>query len=250
MAKAPKSIVILPARLASVRLPDKPLADIHGQSMIEHVWRRGCEAGVGDVVVASADVEICDVIERAGGRAVLTDPNHPSGSDRIFEALQLVDPNEDVDIVVNLQGDLPILDPGLIRVVIDILADTQFDVSTLVAPITEDQERINPNVVKAVVSFGKPDVGVGDVGKALYFSRATVPHGDGPLYHHIGIYGYRRAALAHFVGLPPSPLETAERLEQLRALENGMSIGVGVVDTIPFGVDTPEDLEKARRLMK
>ncbi len=242
--------MILPARLASVRLPDKPLADIHGHPMIEHVWRRGCEAGVGDVLVASADQEICEVISRAGGRSVLTDPNHPSGSDRIFEALQIIDPNEEVDIVVNLQGDLPILDPALIRIVIDILADGRFDISTLVARITDNQERLNPNVVKAVVSFEKPDAGVGDVGKALYFSRATVPYGDGPLYHHIGIYGYRRAALARFVGLPPSPLETAERLEQLRALENGMAIGVGVVDTIPFGVDTPEDLEKARRLMK
>ena len=185
-----------------------------------------------------------------GGHAVLTDPDHPSGSDRIFEALELVDPEGDIDIVVNLQGDLPILDPTLIRKTIDILSNAPFDISTLAAPIIDDEERTNPNVVKAVISFEKEPAVIGDVGRALYFSRATVPHGDGPLFHHIGLYGYRRTALQKFVGLPPSPLEKRERLEQLRALENGMSIGVGVVDTIPFGVDTPADLEKARRLMK
>ncbi len=218
--------------------------------MIEHVWRRGMEAAVGDVVVAAAEQEICDAIEQAGGRAVLTDPAHPSGSDRIFEALEKVDPNAEIEVVVNLQGDLPALDPALIRKTIDILSDQTYDISTLVAPILDQEERQNPNVVKAVVSFDEDPASVGDVGKALYFSRATVPHGDGPLYHHIGLYGYRRAALEKFVGLAPSPLEKREKLEQLRALENGMTIGVGVVDTIPFGVDTPADLEKARQLMK
>lgn len=236
--------------MASTRLPGKPLAEIHGRPMIEHVWRRGIEAGVGEVVVASAEKSICDAIENVGGTAVLTDPAHPSGSDRIFEALQVVDPKGEVDIVINLQGDLPTLDPALITQTIEILSDDGFDISTLAVEITDASERTDPNVVKAVLSFRPLTVSTGDVAKALYFSRGAVPYGGGALYHHIGIYGYRRAALEKYVGLPPSPLEQREKLEQLRALENDMTIGVGIVDTIPFGVDTPEDLEKARRLMK
>ncbi len=244
-----KTIVLLPARLAATRLPNKPLADIGGRPMIAHVWQRGVDAGVGEVVVAAGDQEICDAVTALGGKAVLTDPGHPSGSDRIYEALTKVDPDGHVEFVVNLQGDLPVLDPQLIRKTVEILENGPFDISTLAAPITDDSERTNPNVVKAVIAGRADGLKAGHVGKALYFSRATVPYGEGPLFHHIGLYGYRRAALEKFVSLPPSPLEQREKLEQLRALENNMTIGVGVVDTIPFGVDTPEDLEKARKML-
>ena len=238
-------ITIIPARMASTRLPGKPLADIGGLPMIVQVLKRAEEADVGPVVVACAEREIRDAVEAAGGRAVLTDPNHPSGSDRIFEALQTVDPNGEHDAIVNLQGDLPVLDAKVVRAALKPLADAGVDIATLVAEIEDDEERTNPNVVKAVVGF----VDGADVGRALYFSRATVPHGDGPLYHHIGIYAYRRAALETFVGLAPGVLEQREKLEQLRALENGMRIDAARVDTVPFGVDTPADLERARAIL-
>ncbi len=240
---------MIPARLASTRLPDKPLADIHGVPMIVHVWRRAMEAEAGPVVVACAEQAIAEAVTAAGGRAVLTDPAHASGSDRIFEALETVDPEGRHDAVVNLQGDLPTLDPAMVRAVLRPLAEGPADIATLAVEIRAPEERRNPNVVKAAVSF--PD-GV-SIAKALYFSRCPVPWDGGnealPLYHHIGIYAYRRAALARFVALPPSPLELRERLEQLRALEAGLRIDVARVDTLPLGVDTPADLERARALL-
>ncbi len=240
---APRApIVVIPARLASTRLPDKPLADIGGAPMIVQVWRRGQEAGVGRVVVAAAEEAIARAVREAGGEAVLTDPNLPSGSDRVKAALDAVDPGGHYDAVVNLQGDLPLIDPQMIRSVLAPLARAEIDIATLVAEIVEPHERSDPNVVKAIVSFSD-----GPVGRALYFTRATAPWGEGPLYHHIGIYAYRRAALARFVALPPSPLEKREKLEQLRALEAGMIIGVARVDAVPYGVDTPADLERARQ---
>ena len=246
LMNAPRQpMIIIPARLASTRLPGKPLADIGGEAMIVHVWRRACEADIGPVVVACAEAEIADAITAAGGTAVLTRPDHVSGSDRAFEALQAVDSEANIDAVVNLQGDLPTIDPAALATVLAPLADADVDISTLVAEITEDGERDDPNVVKAAVAFADG----ADIGRALYFSRALVPAGEGSLYHHIGIYAYRRAALARFVTLPPGRLEARERLEQLRALEVGMRIDAARVDTVPLGVDTPADLERARRLL-
>ncbi|MBL8708925.1 MAG: 3-deoxy-manno-octulosonate cytidylyltransferase [Rhodospirillaceae bacterium] len=244
-------VILIPARLASTRLPDKPLADIHGVPMIVHVWRRAMEAELGPVFVACAEAAIAAAVEAAGGQAVLTDPNHPSGSDRIFEALGKIDPGRRHDAVVNVQGDLPTLDPALIRRVLDPLADPAVDIATLAVEITREEERTDPNVVKAVAAFPENRGGNGDgIARALYFSRATVPaNADGragPHYHHIGLYAYRRAALERFVALPPGILEQREKLEQLRALENGMRIDVARVDTLPLGVDTPADLERAR----
>lgn len=244
--RAPKTpLVLIPSRLASTRLPDKPLADLHGLPMIVQVWRRAMEAKLGPVVVACGDRAIFDAVKAAGGEAVMTDPNHPSGSDRIFEALQKLDPEGKYDSIVNLQGDLPTLDPALPRAAFELLADPAVDLSTLACAIKEPAEKADPNVVKAVVSPNK----AGNGGRALYFTRATAPHGDGPLYHHIGLYAYRRDALEKFVALPPSALEKREKLEQLRALEAGMRIEVAFVDTVPLGVDTPADLEKARKLL-
>lgn len=255
MTASPKRpIVLIPARLASIRLPDKPLADIHGAPMIVHVWRRAMEAEVGPVVVACAEEAIAEAVTAAGGQAVLTDPAHASGSDRIFEALERVDPEGRHDAVVNLQGDLPTLDPALVEAVLRPLARAEVDIATLVVEITEPEERRNPNVVKAAVAFPEGTAkGKGDSARALYFSRSPVPWDGGddslPLYHHIGIYAYRRAALERFVALPPSPLERREKLEQLRALEAGMRIDAARVDTLPLGVDTPADLERARALL-
>ncbi|MCE7998401.1 MAG: 3-deoxy-manno-octulosonate cytidylyltransferase [Rhodobiaceae bacterium] len=235
-------IILIPARLASTRLPNKPLADIAGAPMIVQVMRRSEEAGIGRVVIAAAEQEIVDAVEGAGGEAVLTDPDLPSGSDRVFEALNAVDPDGKHDVILNVQGDLPTLDPTIIKAALTVLETTPADISTLVAEITNPEEKTNPNVVKAVLSMADG----ARAGRALYFTRATAPANDGPLYHHIGLYGYRRAALARFVALPPSPLEVREKLEQLRALEAGMRIDAALVDTVPLGVDTPADLEKAR----
>ncbi|MCW5771761.1 MAG: 3-deoxy-manno-octulosonate cytidylyltransferase [Rhodospirillaceae bacterium] len=242
---APRPIVIIPARLAATRLPDKPLADIHGVPMIVHVWRRAAAADAGPVIVAAGDAAIAAAVERAGGRAIMTDPNHPSGSDRIFEALGKADPAGAFDTIVNLQGDLPAIDPAYVQAVLAPLADPAVDIATLVAECREDYERREPSVVKCVTAFAAG----ARIARALYFSRAAVPTGDGPLYHHIGIYAYRRAALARFVALPPSPLEKREKLEQLRALEAGMRIDAALVDQVPFGVDTPADLARARALL-
>jgi 3-deoxy-manno-octulosonate cytidylyltransferase (CMP-KDO synthetase) len=248
MSSRPRNpLILVPARLASMRLPDKPLADIHGEAMIVHVWRRAMEAGIGPVVVAAAEPAIVAAIEAAGGRAVLTDPAHPSGSDRIHEALLRVDPEGRHDAIVNVQGDLPTIAPETIRASLEPLETPEVDISTLVAEIVRDEERANPNVVKAVLSMRDE---ARRIGRALYFTRATAPTGPGPLFHHIGLYAYRRAALTRFVALPPAPLERRERLEQLRALEADMRIDAIVVDAVPLGVDTPEDLERARQMLK
>jgi len=238
-------IVLVPARLASTRLPGKPLADIAGAPMIVHVWRRAIEAEVGPVVVACAESEIAEAVTAAGGRAVLTRPDHPSGSDRIFEALQRFDADGHYDLVVNLQGDLPTLDPALVRAALVPLREPAVDIATLVAPIGSPSEADDPNVVKAALSLAPGET----VGRALYFSRAAIPWGEGPCWHHIGLYAYRRAALARFVSLPAGTLEQRERLEQLRALENGMRIDAAIVDTVPLGVDTESDLRRARAIL-
>lgn len=246
-AALPKNpIVLIPSRLASTRLPDKPLADIHGQPMIVHCLRRAQEAGFARVAVACGDAAIAEAVTAAGGEAVLTDPNHPSGSDRIFEALQKLDPNGRHDAVINLQGDLPAIDPKVIAAALTPLADSAIDIATLATPIVDQHEVDDRNVVKAVLSLVPGET----IGRALYFSRRPVPGGEGPLWHHIGIYAYRRVALERFVALKPSPLEKRESLEQLRALENGMSIAAAVVDTLPLGVDTPADLARIRAAMQ
>lgn len=242
-------LVLIPARLASTRLPNKPLADIAGAPMIVQVWRRAMKAALGPVVVACGDREIYDAVRASGGEAVMTRADHASGSDRIFEALQAVDPGGRHDSIVNLQGDLPTLDPDLPRAALALLGDPAVDIGTLAAEIRVSHERTDPNVVKAVVSPWPAPRGGQSGGRALYFTRASAPSGDGPLYHHIGLYAYRRAALERFVALPPSALEQRERLEQLRALEAGMRIDVAFVDTVPLGVDTPADLDRARALL-
>jgi 3-deoxy-manno-octulosonate cytidylyltransferase (CMP-KDO synthetase) len=241
-------IIVIPARLAATRLPDKPLADIHGEPMIVHVWRRAREATVGPVVVACGDQAIADAISAAGGTAIMTRSDHASVSDRVFEALERVDPQGSHDAVINLQGDLPTIEPRAVQAVLMPLADPAVDIATLAARITSAEERDNPSVVKAAVSFGDAGGGL-PIARALYFSRIPVPSGDGPHYHHIGIYAYRRAALARFVALSPGGLEKRERLEQLRALEAGMRIDVALVDTVPLGVDTPAGLARARILL-
>jgi 3-deoxy-manno-octulosonate cytidylyltransferase (CMP-KDO synthetase) len=213
--------------------------------MIVHVWRRAMEAGLGRVVVATDTAEIAGVIKSAGGEAVLTKASHASGSDRVYEALSQLDPDGDVEIVINLQGDMPTFDPRLIVACLAPLAAKGPDIATLAAVITEESEKTATHVVKVV---GTPVKGSSAQLRALYFTRSAAPHGEGPYYHHIGIYAYRRLALERFVSLPPSPLEQREKLEQLRALEDGMRIDVAVVDTVPLGVDTPADLERARRI--
>ncbi len=232
-------ILLIPARLKSTRLPAKPLAEIGGVPMIVRVLHQAEAAGLGPVVVAAAEAEIAAVVEKAGGRAVLTDPELPSGSDRIHAALEKIDPERRHDVVVNLQGDLPALDPAQIRTVAAALTESGADIATLAAEITDPAERDNPSVVKAVVAWKD------GLGRALYFTRATAPSGEGPLYHHVGIYAYRRPVLDRFVSLPPSPLVLREKLEQLRALEANMSIAVARVDRVPLSVDTPADLAKA-----
>jgi 3-deoxy-manno-octulosonate cytidylyltransferase (CMP-KDO synthetase) len=239
-----KTMVIIPSRLASTRLPRKPLAEIAGKPMIVHVWERAREAEIGRVAVATDSAEIADAIRAAGGEAVMTREDHPSGSDRIWEAVERIDPEGNLEFIVNVQGDLPTTPGRVIARCLEPLLDGPADISTLAAEITKESERTNPNVVKLV---GTP-IGPNRM-RALYFTRATAPFGDGPLYHHIGLYGYRRAALRRFVSLPPSVLERRERLEQLRALEDGMRIDAAIVDTVPLGVDTPADLEEARRVL-
>jgi 3-deoxy-manno-octulosonate cytidylyltransferase (CMP-KDO synthetase) len=238
-------IVVIPARMESTRLPGKPLADIHGRPMIVHVWARAVAAALGPVIVAAAEPEIAEAIAAVGGAAVLTRRDHASGSDRVHEAVERLDPDRRHDVVINLQGDLPAIDPASVRAAMLPLASPEVAIATLVAAIDDPGEGSDPNVVKAAVAFPAGAA----VGRALYFSRAPVPWGEGPLYHHIGLYAFRRPALARFVGLPQSPLERRERLEQLRALEHGMRIDAALVDTVPLGVDTPADLDRARRLL-
>jgi 3-deoxy-manno-octulosonate cytidylyltransferase (CMP-KDO synthetase) len=237
-------VVIIPARMAASRLPGKPLADIGGRPMIAHVLHRAEAAGVGPVIVATDSRDIAAAVVRAGGRAVMTRTDHASGSDRVFEAVGLVADGVSTQVIVNVQGDLPTLDPADLRAALAPLADPAVDIATIAAEIGVSAERTDPNVVKVV---GTP-AGAKRL-RALYFTRATAPYGDGPLYHHIGLYAYRRAALETFVALPPSSLERREKLEQLRALEAGMRIDVAIVNSAPLGVDTPQDLERARAML-
>ncbi|MBP0494833.1 3-deoxy-manno-octulosonate cytidylyltransferase [Roseomonas indoligenes] len=239
-----RPLVLIPSRLASTRLPRKPLADLCGEPMIVAVWRRAMEADVGPVWVATDTPAIAEAVRAAGGQAVMTREDHPSGSDRIFEALGHIDPERRCDLVINLQGDLPTVRPETVRAISRPLADAEVAIGTAVAPIRRAEEREASSVVKMV---GTP-LGEGRF-RALYFTRATAPWGEGPLYHHIGLYAWRRAALERFVALPPSSLETREKLEQLRALEAGMRIDAMEVGEVPLGVDTPEDLEHARQLL-
>ena len=234
-------IVLIPARMASTRLPGKPLADIHGEPMIVHVWRRALEADVGPVLVAADDPAIVAAILDVGGRAMMTRVDHASGSDRIFEAISAADSDRRHDVVVNVQGDLPTIEAEAVRAAVGPLADGNVDIVTLATPIRREEERDDPNVVKAVGA----QIDARRL-RALYFTRTRAPWGDGDLLHHIGLYAYLRAALERFVALPPSPLERRERLEQLRALEAGMRIDIALVDVAPLGVDTLEDLERAR----
>jgi 3-deoxy-manno-octulosonate cytidylyltransferase (CMP-KDO synthetase) len=241
--------ILIPARLAATRLPGKPLADIAGRPMIAHVLDRAVEARVGPVFVATDSEEVAAAVAKAGGEAVMTSADHASGSDRIFEAMERR--AAATDIVVNVQGDLPTLDPADIRAALALLADPAVDIGTIAAEIRKAEERANPNVVKVVgtpIGHAPSNPAVARL-RALYFTRATAPYGDGPLYHHIGLYAYRRRALERFVRLPPSALEQREKLEQLRALEAGMRIDVGIVASVPLGVDTPEDLEIARAVL-
>jgi 3-deoxy-manno-octulosonate cytidylyltransferase (CMP-KDO synthetase) len=237
-------LVLIPARMAAARLPGKPLLDLAGLPMIVHVLRRAEAARIGRVAVATDTPEIAAVVTAHGGEAVMTRTEHPSGSDRIHEALGQLDPRGAAEIVVNLQGDFPTILPEHIRSVLGPLADPAVDIATLAAEIHVEEERTNPNVVKLV---GSP-VEARRL-RALYFTRTTAPWGDGPHYHHIGVYAYRRSALQRFVALAPSTLERRERLEQLRALEAGMRIDVSLIDTVPRGVDTPADLETARQIL-
>jgi len=241
-------IILIPARLAATRLPGKPLAEIAGAPMIVHVWRRATAAEVGPVVVACGDQAIADAVEMAGGRAVMTDPQQPTGSDRIHEAITQLDPGGAFDAVINVQGDLPLLDPAAVRVAFDGLADPETDIATLAAVIEDETALADTSVNKVVAGFADPT----RPARALYFSKAAVPWGTGPHYEHIGLYAYRREALERFVGLPRGVLEQRERLEQLRALEAGMTISVSLIAAGRLGVqvDTPADLDRARQLFR
>jgi 3-deoxy-manno-octulosonate cytidylyltransferase (CMP-KDO synthetase) len=240
-----RPIVVIPARLGSTRLPGKPLADIGGVPMIVHVLRRAEAAAIGPVVVACAEREIAEAVERAGGRAMLTRPDHPSGSDRVHEAVMLLDPDRHHDVVVNVQGDFPTIEPAAIRAALAPLADPAVDIATIAAPVRDAAERDDPNTIKAAVGFAPGQ----RIARALYFSRAAVPHGAGAHYHHVGLYAYRRGALERFVALAPAVLEQRESLEQLRALAAGMRIDVALIDSFPFGVDSPAHLSRARAIL-
>ncbi|MFC3230117.1 3-deoxy-manno-octulosonate cytidylyltransferase [Marinibaculum pumilum] len=243
------TLIVIPARLAATRLPDKPLAMIGDAPMIVQVWRRATEAALGRVVVAAGDAAIAEAVAKAGGEAVMTDPDLPSGTDRIHAAMRQVDPEGRHGTVINLQGDLPAIPPASIAAVLEPLRVLDTDIATLAVPTMDDRERADPNVVKAIPALPRGlDGGAGRLGRALYFTRSTAPWGEGPVWHHVGIYAYRRDALERFVRLPPSPLERREKLEQLRALENGLSIGIACIDAVPAGVDTPDDLARMRAL--
>ncbi len=237
-------LVVIPARMASTRLPGKPLADIAGKPMIVQVLERAKEADIGPVIVACGEEEIADAVRQTGGEAILTRPDHPSGSDRVFEAANLFDTDNRYDTIINLQGDLPALDPAAVQASLMALTKSEADIATLVAEIIDPAELEDEAAVKAVVSLAKGQ----KTGRALWFSRLKTPWGEGAYYHHIGIYAYRRAALARFIKLKPSPLEKREKLEQLRALEAGMQIDAALVDSVPLGVDTPEDLSRMREI--
>ena len=236
-------LILIPARMAATRLPNKPLADIGGKPMIVRAWEAAAASGL-PAAVAAGDPEIVEAVQAAGGRAVLTDPDLPSGSDRIRAALDVIDPDGAHDVVINLQGDMPFADPTLSRLCADLMArEPSCDIATLVAPEAGPEDRANPDVVKAVLALDED----GRSGRALYFTRSTL-YGEGPVWRHIGVYGYRRAALEAFCAAPPSPLERREKLEQLRAMEMGLNIWAAVIDAAPLSVDNPADLEAARKL--
>ncbi len=238
-------LIVIPSRMAATRLPNKPMADINGKPMIVHVYERAMESGVGPVIVATDNADIAAAVAAIGGRAIMTRADHPSGSDRVYEAVLKADPDGHHDVIVNLQGDFPTINPLSIAMAVPPLADRAVDIATLAAEIVDEDERTASSVVKLIGSSNGPNRM-----RALYFTRAMAPTGPGPLYHHIGLYAYRRKALARFVSLPPSPLEIREKLEQLRALEAGMRIDVAIVDEVPRGVDTPGDLVLAREILK
>lgn len=240
-------LIAIPARLAATRLPEKPLADIGGKPMITHVWERAKEANIGPVLVASGDPEILEALKAYGAEGVLTNPTLPSGTDRIKAALDQYDPDKKYDIIIGLQGDLPTLDPTFLQALVEPLQNPDVDIATLGTLIVDPEELTNPNIVKIALSLKPGET----IGRALYFSRACIPSGHGPVYHHIGIYAYHRRALERFVALPIHLLEAQEKLEQLRALGNGMRIDVKLITTSTlFGVDSPADLEKARRIIE
>lgn len=253
-ASALSPVIIIPARMASTRLPGKPLADINGFPMIVQVVKRALETDIGPVIVACSEQEVAHAAQAYQAdsghpiKTIMTDPNLPSGSDRIFAALSQADPDQRYDTIINLQGDLPTIDTESIKMSLRPLSRGKADISTLVTPITEEAEKNNPNIVKAAVAL-EEGATVGSWARALYFSRQAIPHGDGPLYHHIGLYSYRRQALSDFINAPVSVLEKREKLEQLRALENGLHIDAVLCETAPLGVDTAEDLDTARRLL-
>lgn len=240
-----RALIVIPARMAATRLPGKPLADIHGRPMIAWVAEAAQRAGLGPVLVAAGEAEIADAARGAGVEAVLTDPALPSGTDRVHAAAAAFDRGGAYDAVVNLQGDMPTIDPAALGAAVGVLSESGADIATLVSPSTAPEDRDNSNVVKAVVALCSPKRG-----RALYFTRAAAPWGEGPIWRHVGIYVYRRDALARFVAAPPSPLEQREKLEQLRALEMGMTIEAGVVKDFPKGVDSPADLEAARTALR
>lgn len=241
-----RPLIVIPARLAATRLPNKPLALIEGEPMIVHVWRRAVEADVAPVIVAAGDVEIVEAVKAAGGEAVLTDPALPSGTDRVHAAAAIVDRDRSYDVVINVQGDLPLVEPVTIGASLVPLADPSIAIGTVAALLDPPEDKAKDSVVKIAVS----PIPKGGFGRALYFTRGLAPYGAGPDYHHIGIYAFRRGALDRFVTLPPSALELRERLEQLRAMEDGMQIGVALVETVPASVDTPDDLDLVRRMAK
>ncbi|MBI0163550.1 3-deoxy-manno-octulosonate cytidylyltransferase [Bartonella sp. M0283] len=239
------TLILIPARMSSTRLPGKPLADIAGKPMIVHVAERANKANLGRVVVATDHEDVANAVKAHGMEAVMTRPDHQSGSDRIYEALTFLDPDNRFDVIVNVQGDLPTIAPNEIAAALEPLENPETDIATLGAEISVEEEKVNPNVVKIVGSpIGKTRL------RALYFTRATAPYGKGPLYHHIGLYAYKRKALQRFVSLQPSYLEKRESLEQLRALEAGMRIDAEIIETVPLGVDTIEDLEHAREMIR
>jgi 3-deoxy-manno-octulosonate cytidylyltransferase (CMP-KDO synthetase) len=240
-----RALVVIPARMASSRLPGKPLSDIDGQPMIVRVLEQARAADIGPIVVACDDTRIASAVEAAGGRAILTDPELASGSDRVHAAAAAADPEGAFEFILNLQGDVPMIEPEAIRAAFDPLQDQAVDIGTIATEIRNAAKRDDPGYVKTV---GTP-VTPGRL-RALYFTRATAPSGPGPLYQHIGIYAYRRAALARFVSMPPSYLEKRETLEQLRALEAGMRIDVSLIDSAPMDVNTPEDLEAVRAVFR
>jgi 3-deoxy-manno-octulosonate cytidylyltransferase (CMP-KDO synthetase) len=238
-------VLLIPARLASTRLPNKVLAEIGGKPMIVRVMERARDCGIGPVVIAASDQQIVDAVEKAGGKAVLTDPNLATGSDRIYAALSAIDPDKKFDAVINVQGDEPMLEPHLITEAFDLLKNSAVDIGTLVIKIKNEEELKAPQCVKAVLEIKGGET----AGRALYFTRLPAPSGQGPHYRHIGLYAYRREALEKFVKAPQGSLEKSESLEQLRALGMGLRIDAALVDTLSFGIDTPEDLERARRMI-